>query len=47
MNPDDISPFDPLAGTSAAAVGAAAPEPQAVDQAPAFNPDEFDRMVLG
>lgn len=47
MNPDDISPFDPLAGASAAAVGAAVPEPGAVDQAPAFNPDDFERMVLG
>lgn len=45
MNPDEISPFDPMAGA------APAPEPmttgQAPGQAPAFNPDDFERMVLG
>lgn len=45
MNPDEISPFDPMAGA------APAPEPmttgQAPGQAPAFNPDDFERMILG
>lgn len=47
MNPDEISPFDPLAGSTPAAAGATAPEPGPVDQEQGFDPAAFDRMILG
>ena len=42
MNPDDISPFDPMAGAGVPAQG-----PVTTDQPPAFDPEAFERMVLG
>jgi hypothetical protein len=42
MNPDEISPFDPMAGAAAQA-----PEAGAPDQPPPFDPAAFERMVLG
>jgi hypothetical protein len=41
MNPDEISPFDPMAG----AAPVAAPDPMATAQAPAFDPDAFERQM--
>lgn len=42
MNPDEISPFDPMAGA-----GVPAQEPVTTDQPPPFDPEAFERMVLG
>lgn len=41
MNPDEISPFDPMAG----AAPVAAPDPMTTAQAPAFDPDAFERQM--